>query len=106
MRSSRMQPLTALVTGGSRGIGLAIARRLAPSTSTLLITSRVPETAARAAPVLERAGAGQVLSFSADFRKPREAASAIGQWAKQQLECLDLLVLNAGYYVEGTLAEI
>lgn len=101
-----MQPITALITGGSRGIGLAIAKKLVPSTSSLLITSRVPETAAHAERELKSTGAAKVLTFSADFDKPVESARSIAEWAKKQLASLDLLVLNAGYYVEGTLAEI
>jgi NAD(P)-dependent dehydrogenase (short-subunit alcohol dehydrogenase family) len=86
----------AVVTGGSRGIGLAIARALVVRGVKVAITA-TSETTLRAA-VDELAGAGDrgaVLPIRADVRQPVEMEDAIGH-AAAQFGGLDVLVNNAG----------
>jgi short-subunit dehydrogenase len=101
-----MDKITALITGASRGIGFAIAKRIAPHASRLLITSKDPERIAQAKQALEQVNSTNIVTLAADHTHPQEAATEIGNWARRHVEHLDLLVLNAGYYVEGTLPEI
>lgn len=48
----------------------------------------------------------QVSSIAADHSQVATAAKLIGTWARKHCDALDLVVLNAGYYVEGALGEI
>jgi len=101
-----MTNLTALITGASRGIGLAIAKRIAPLASQLLISSRNRDRIEVAKQVLEQSSSAQILTTSCDHSESINAARTIGEWARQNTRAIDLLVLNAGYYVEGKLQDI
>lgn len=101
-----MNKITALITGASRGIGHAIAARIAPNTSQLLITARHKERIEEAKRLLEQHTSSQILAAHCDHSKSKAAANKLGKWARRHLKKLDLLVLNAGYYVEGSLEEI
>ena len=96
----------AFITGGSRGIGYAIARHVAPQCSRLLIASKTKANAISAVKRLSEELGCEAHPIWGDLAKGRSFATAakrlVGKTAKQ----LDLLVLNAGYYVEGSLAKI
>ena len=86
---------TAIVTGGTRGIGLAISRRLASDGYDLLITyQRDAESADRARAELEAIG-GRVAILAADIATVEGAASTI-ETALDRLGSIDVLVNNAG----------
>jgi NAD(P)-dependent dehydrogenase (short-subunit alcohol dehydrogenase family) len=76
----------ALVTGGSRGIGLALARRLAGEGYALTIVSRSPEAAARELGCAFYAG---------DLREEDAVRGAVAQHVAEHGR-LDVLVNNAG----------
>jgi len=84
----------ALITGASRGIGLAIARALATQGCHLLITGRT-------LPQLEKASrelAGQkvtVVAQTCDVRDPK-SVKALAISAKKQFLHVDILINNAG----------
>jgi NAD(P)-dependent dehydrogenase (short-subunit alcohol dehydrogenase family) len=80
----------ALVTGGTSGLGLAMARALAEAGATVALTGRHAERASDVAGRLPRA-AGLAL----DVRDETSVASAVDQ-AWSRLGGLDLLVNNAG----------
>ena len=98
--------ITALVTGASRGIGFAIAKRIAPSTSKLLITSRKKSKIEQAKRLLEQSCSSSIVTAHCNHSRARESAKLIGKWARANIRHLDLLVLNAGYYVEGELSKM
>jgi gluconate 5-dehydrogenase len=80
----------ALVTGGTSGLGLAMASALARAGATVVITSRSAERAAAAAARLPGA-----LGVAADAADQASVAGAVDQvWSR--LGGLDLLVNNAG----------
>lgn len=101
-----MRKITALITGASRGIGLAIAKAIAPDASRLLICSRQEARIAKAKQVLEQFTSVPILVANCDHAKGQASAKKLGRWARKNLKKLDLLVLNAGYFVEGSLEEI
>ncbi|MFF2370919.1 SDR family oxidoreductase [Agromyces sp. NPDC058110] len=84
----------ALITGGSKGIGLAIARRLAAEGFALTIAARSPESLAAASESLEADGA-RVITVEADASDEVAIEALVARHAEQWGR-LDALVLNAG----------
>jgi 3-oxoacyl-[acyl-carrier protein] reductase len=86
----------ALVTGGSRGIGLAVARALVERGAQVAITATSDTTLQAGAAVLkEVGGAAAVLPVRADARRSEEVEHAVGTVVKH-FGGLDVLVNNAG----------
>jgi NAD(P)-dependent dehydrogenase (short-subunit alcohol dehydrogenase family) len=81
---------TALVTGGTSGLGLAMAQALAGAGLRVALTGRSGERAAEAAGRLPGA-----LGVALDVRDEESVASAIAE-AWSRLDGVDLLVNNAG----------
>ena len=84
----------AIVTGGSRGIGLAIARSLAESGASVVVSGRDAGRLEKAAGEIEAAG-GTVLAIVADVAK-REDADRLVDAARKRFGRIDVLVNNAG----------
>lgn len=96
----------AFITGASRGIGYAIARCVAPMCSHLLVASKTKANITSAAKRLEKETGCEVHPMWGDLAKGRSFADAAKQLVATTTKRVDLLVLDAGYYVEGSLAEI
>jgi NAD(P)-dependent dehydrogenase (short-subunit alcohol dehydrogenase family) len=91
----------AVVTGGSRGIGAAIARALAAAGASVVSTSRSVSVASG-----ESAGpAGSVVQVRADVRAPDQATRAIDE-AASRFGGLDILVNNAGIGLFADVADM
>jgi NAD(P)-dependent dehydrogenase (short-subunit alcohol dehydrogenase family) len=88
---------TALITGGSRGIGLAIARRFAEAGANVMIISRTAEDLAEAASGLVAGGTPEqhVGWVAAHVGRPEDAHSCVGETVAR-FGGLDVLVNNAG----------
>ncbi len=84
----------ALITGGSSGLGLAMARALAPTCSHLVLVARDRGRLARAAASLADAPA-EVLACSADVTVPADLESVAAELRARSLS-IDFLALNAG----------
>jgi 3-oxoacyl-[acyl-carrier protein] reductase len=94
---SEAKPLAgkvAVVTGGTRGIGLAIARLLADDGASVVVSGRDPDRLESAAKELEALGAS-ALAVAADAAK-REDADRLVEAAKERFGRIDVLVNNAG----------
>ncbi len=85
---------TALVTGGSRGLGLQIAEALGEAGARLLLTSRKAADLEEAAAHLKARGI-EALWIAADASQPEEIARVAAD-AKARLGEVDILVNNAG----------
>jgi 3-oxoacyl-[acyl-carrier protein] reductase len=85
----------AVVTGGTRGIGLAIARRLAKDGFDLVLTYR-GDTEAAAATEKELAGSGRSVKVIAADVSTQEGAQLTVDTAVKELGSIDVLVNNAG----------
>ena len=88
------------ITGGSRGIGLAIALRAAKDGASIAIAAKtteahpkLPGTIHTAAKEIEAAG-GKALAIQCDIRDENQIASAIEQTA-QAFGGIDILINNA-----------
>jgi NAD(P)-dependent dehydrogenase (short-subunit alcohol dehydrogenase family) len=96
----------AFVTGGSRGIGLAIARTLLERGARVAITATSDSTLRKAARDLQSvAGDEAVLALRADVRRFDEVNAAIND-AVAQLGGLDILVNNAGIGIFRAVADM
>ncbi|GAA3201793.1 SDR family NAD(P)-dependent oxidoreductase [Nonomuraea roseoviolacea] len=95
----------ALVTGGSRGIGAAISRRLAGEGAAVALTYVQAEDQAREVAKEIEAGGGRAAVIQADLTGPHAAAEAVERTVRE-LGRLDILVNNAGFLAYGPLAEV
>ena len=92
---SDLNDKVALVTGASRGIGAAIAKRLAADGASVAITyARSPEGAARVVGEIE-AGGGKAIAIQADATDAAAVESAVEK-VVSTFGKLDILVNNAG----------
>ncbi len=94
-----LSPRTALITGGSRGIGRAVADLLAKAGARVAINYVRDEAAANRAVREIRAAGGEAMALAGDLSKPDEARQlvrdVVAAW-----ERLDILVNNAGIWEE------
>lgn len=102
------QPLSnqvALVTGGSRGIGAAICRKLAAHGAHVAVNYSNSADAANNLVKQIQADGGKAISIQADMSDPAQVISLFDE-AEKDLGKVSILVNNAGTAVPGMLAEI
>jgi short-subunit dehydrogenase len=90
---------TVLITGGSRGLGLALAREMAVQGARLAICGRDAESLERARASLERLGA-EVVAVPCDVTE-RASVETLLQEVHRRLGPIDVLVNNAGVIEVG-----
>ncbi|WP_448108380.1 SDR family NAD(P)-dependent oxidoreductase [Pseudomonas azerbaijanoccidentalis] len=96
---------TALVTGGSRSIGAAIAKRLAADGANVVLTfSASPGKAFEVVQAIETAG-GRALAIAADAGDPAAVRAAVTRTV-EAFGSLDILVNNAGIALGGPIQDI
>lgn len=107
----RLDGRIALITGGSRGIGRAIAQRFAAAGATVVVTARSLETAKNepgtlreTARLIERAG-GRAFALAADLERAQDREALVAR-AAALAGGLDILVNNAGYAEYAPIAEM
>ncbi|MBU9678466.1 SDR family NAD(P)-dependent oxidoreductase [Burkholderia multivorans] len=99
---NRLQGKRALVTGGSRGIGAAIAKRLAADGADVAITyEKSAERAQAVVAEIETLGR-RAVAIQADSADPAAIRAAVDR-AADTLGGLDILVNNAGIFRAGSL---
>jgi len=101
---------TALVTGSSRGIGRAVAQRLAAEGATVVVTARshTPSSSTRAGTArilpgtigetveLIKAAGGKAIAVAADLADPAQRAGLVDE-VLEHAGRIDILVNNAGF---------
>ncbi|KZE38962.1 2-deoxy-D-gluconate 3-dehydrogenase [Bhargavaea cecembensis] len=95
---------TALITGGSKGIGLAMAEALGKQGANIVITGRGKEALFAAKEQLGFAGI-RAEAVQSDVTDRASIESAVGQ-AVEQFGSLDILVNNAGMNIRKPLVEV
>jgi dihydroanticapsin dehydrogenase len=91
--ADRLAGRVALVTGGARGIGQAVVRRLASEGATVVFTQRTKEEGQRFESELESNGF-QVKFISADIRSDSEVKE-IFDFIRSEYQRLDIVCNNA-----------
>lgn len=106
--ATQTQKLTgkvALVTGGSRSIGAAVAKRLAEDGATVAVTYHgSPDKAAGVVGAIEQAG-GKAIAIKADAGDPAAVRAAVAKTV-EEFGSLDILVNNAGIALGGPIDDI
>lgn len=118
--TQRLAGRTALVTGSSRGIGRAIAQRLAAEGATVVVTARsaagptpsirdgathlLSGSLGETVQAIENAG-GKAIAIPADLEDAEQRAGLLGK-AVGAVGGLDILVNNAGFADYGSIAQM
>ncbi|WP_438493793.1 SDR family oxidoreductase [Streptomyces asiaticus] len=91
----RLDGRSAIITGASKGLGLAMAKEFAASGANVAILARNPDTLAEAKAVASAGAQGRVESFSCDVSKAADIQKAydavVGAFGQ-----VDILINNAG----------
>lgn len=98
--------LNILVTGASRGIGNAIASTIAFRAQNLLLTSLHPEQMDIGVNEVKKKCGGDIYTLNIDQSQSLSAAETVSNWANTLVNHIDVLILCAGNYFEGSLMEI
>jgi len=96
---------TAIVTGGSKGLGKAMAAGLASAGAGLLLTSRNGDQAKAAAEEIARDFGVAAVGMQADVTSEQDTGRMVDV-AMQQFSQIDILVNNAGVNTRGPIDEL
>ncbi|MEX0701799.1 MAG: glucose 1-dehydrogenase [Planctomycetales bacterium] len=96
---------SAIVTGGSKGLGAAIAAGLASAGADVLLTSRHADEADAAARGIAADHGRRALGIAADVTDP-QAVEALVARALGEFGRIDILVNNAGINIRGPIDEL
>lgn len=95
----------AIVTGGSKGIGYAIAEAFAGAGADVVVCARNADELANAVDALDGAGSGRVLGVRCDIRVEGDVRRLV-DYTAEELGRLDILVNNAGVGRFGAVDEL
>jgi 3-oxoacyl-[acyl-carrier protein] reductase len=95
MTTNALRGRVAVVTGGSRGIGAAIAKDLSRAGAAVAVNYRAQADRASALVETLRSAGGQGISVQADVSQAAEVAMMIAR-VKADLGAIDILINNAG----------
>lgn len=96
---------SAIVTGGSKGLGLAMAAGLASAGANIMLVNRNAEEGAAAAEELSQDYGIKAISFAADICNP-EQTEAMAQTAIKEFGQIDILINSAGINIRGPIDEL
>lgn len=99
-----MDKETVIVTGGSQGIGSAIAQKFASAGNTILLCARTEETLLQEAKKIKAKSQGAIVkTFAADLSEKSQTL-AFAEWCLKQ-DTPGILVNNAGIYLPGNVKD-
>lgn len=96
---------SAIVTGGSRGLGYAMAAGLASAGASIMLVNRNPEEGLAAAAQLSEDYPVKVVSFAADITR-QEDTEAMVEMAHNTFGKIDILINSAGINIRGPIDEV
>jgi 3-oxoacyl-[acyl-carrier protein] reductase len=86
---------TALITGGTKGIGLGIAEKMIAAGMNVVITGRDDASTSEVAKELSAKGPGRAIGVGADAKKMEDQVRSV-QAALDNFGSIDVLIANAG----------
>ena len=104
MKDAHYKDKVVVITGGSSGIGLALAKEFAKQQAQLVLIARNKEKLAAAASVVNQFNPPGILTYSADV-SDREAITAVVNEAGTKLGKIDVVINNAGITSCGRFAD-
>lgn len=96
---------TAIVTGGSKGLGLAMAAGLASAGANLLLVNRNEHDGKKVAEAIAKGFNVKALSFAADISK-EDQNYAMATFAMENFGRIDILINSAGINIRGAMDEL
>jgi len=96
---------TAIVTGGSKGLGLAMAEGLASAGANLVIISRNEKEGKAAAEKIVKEYKTKAIAISATVTSEEEIQKAVATTIKE-FGSIDILINNAGINIRGPIDEL
>jgi NAD(P)-dependent dehydrogenase (short-subunit alcohol dehydrogenase family) len=103
--TTNLQNKRAIVTGGSKGIGLAIAQSLITEGTDVLICSRDQKAIDQAVSIIQPTAVGRIFGVTADVSRFQDVQHLFAE-ADRQLGGLDILVNNAGFGIFRPTADL
>jgi gluconate 5-dehydrogenase len=95
----------AVITGGSKGLGQAMAAGLASAGADLLLVSRSQEQVNAVATALTDTYGRRALAYRADVTRPEEVDAMVA-YAAENLGGIDILINNAGINIRGPIDQL
>src|SRR5215469_10628088 len=95
----------AVITGGSKGVGLGVAKRFAASGADVAIVARGREGLDQALAAITVAAGGKVLAIQADVALPADVERAYAE-TMAAFEKIDILINNAGVSRSGPFEQV
>ena len=96
---------SAIITGGSKGLGLAMAAGLASAGAGVMLVNRNTEEGIQAAQELSAGYGVKAISFGADITK-KEETEAMAKVAMDAFGQIDILINSAGINIRGPIDEV
>ena len=96
---------SAVITGGSKGLGLAMTAGLASAGADVMLVSRHAEEAQSAAATIAREFGRRAIGHAADVTKVADV-TAMEKTARDAFGKIDILINSAGINIRGPIAEL
>jgi NAD(P)-dependent dehydrogenase (short-subunit alcohol dehydrogenase family) len=96
---------SAIITGGSKGLGLAMAAGLASAGASVMLVNRNAAEGAAAAQELRQTYDTKVISFCANITDIAQT-EAMAQMAMEEFGQIDILINSAGINIRGPIDEV
>lgn len=96
---------TAVITGGSKGLGLAMAAGLASAGADVMLVNRNTEEGIKSAQILSADYGIKAISYGADITD-RAQIERMAQVALDAFGKIDILINNAGINIRGSIDEV
>ncbi|MEO6134872.1 MAG: SDR family oxidoreductase [Ginsengibacter sp.] len=92
-----------VITGGSKGMGKAMAEIFASADNTIFICSRTEDELIKAAAEIESNHIGSVVKYMAVDLSKKDGVTKFADWILQQISHVDILINNAGMFFPGSI---
>ena len=100
-----LQGKSAIITGGTKGLGLAMAAGLASAGANVMLVSRNAQDGEEAAGEIAEKYGVKAITFSADVAN-LEAMNTMAKKAKDAFGSIDVLINSAGINIRGAIDEL